>query len=105
MGSIASRKQRAFGVSWQEQSIFVTGATGFIGGRVCERLVQAGATRIRALVHRPHRAARIARLPLELCQGSLLDPASLATAARDATVIVHCGLGQARGIYKGTENL
>jgi nucleoside-diphosphate-sugar epimerase len=24
---------------------------------------------------------------------------------RDASVVIHCGLGQARGIYKGTENL
>jgi nucleoside-diphosphate-sugar epimerase len=90
---------------WTQEKFLITGATGFIGGRVCERLVQAGATNIRALVHSPHHAARIARLPIELCPGSLLDPASLAGATRDRTMIVHCGLGQARGIYKGTENL
>ncbi len=83
----------------------MTGATGFIGGRICERLIQAGATQVRALVHSPHHAARIARLPIESCQGSLLDPAALANAVRDASVVIHCGLGQARGIYKGTENL
>ena len=105
MGSIASRKQRAFGVSWQEQSIFVTGATGFIGGRVCERLVQAGASRVRALVHSPHRAARIARLPIELCPGNLLDPGSLREALAGASLVIHCGLGDARAIVQGTENL
>jgi len=92
-------------MNWTQENFLVIGATGYIGGRVCERLVQAGATNIRALVHSPHHAARIARLPVELCHGSLLDPASLANATRDITVIVHCGLGQARGIYKGTEHL
>ena len=95
MGSIASRKQRAFGVSWQEQSIFVTGATGFIGGRVCERLVQAGASRVRALVHSPHRAARIARLPIELCPGNLVGPGSLREALMDASLVIQSGLGDA----------
>src|SRR5205823_2478311 len=77
----------------------------FIGGRVCERLVQAGAGNICALVHSPHRAARIARLPIQLCRGSLLDSDSLAPAVKDSTIIVHCGLAHARGIYRGTENL
>lgn len=87
------------------ETVFVTGATGFIGGRVCERLVLAKNARVRALVHSPHRAARIARLPIELCPGSLLDVASLRTALGDAKIVIHCGLGNARGIVKGTENL
>jgi len=88
-----------------DETILVTGATGFIGGRVCERLVLAKAARVRALVHTPHRAARIARLPIELCAGSLLDASSLRAALGDAKIVVHCGLGNARGIVKGTENL
>lgn len=92
-------------MNWAKETFVVTGATGFIGGRVCERLVQAGARNIRALVHSPHRAARIARLPVELCPGNLLDPESLASVAKEDSFIVHCGLAQARGIYKGTENM
>lgn len=92
-------------MNWDQEKFLVTGATGFIGGRVCERLVQAGARNVRALVHSPHRAARIARLPVQLCPGSLLAPESLAPAVKDCAVIIHCGLAQARGIYKGTENL
>jgi len=92
-------------MNWTQEKFLVTGATGFIGGRICERLVQAGATQVRALVHSPHHAARIARLPIECCPGSLLDPISLAGAIREASVVIHCGLGQARAIYKGTENL
>jgi nucleoside-diphosphate-sugar epimerase len=90
---------------WRDQTVFVTGATGFIGGRICERLVLANAGRVRALIHSPHKAARIARLPIELLPGSLLDRESLRSALGDAKVVIHCGLGNARGIVRGTENL
>jgi len=92
-------------MNWLEGTVFVTGATGFIGGRVCERLVQGGARRVRALVHNMHRAARIARLPIELCPGNLLETDSLREALADSTIVVHCGLGNARGIVRGTQNL
>jgi nucleoside-diphosphate-sugar epimerase len=92
-------------MNWQGQTIFVTGATGFIGGRLCERLVQIGARRVRALVHSGQHAARIARLPIELCPGNLLDPSSLQSAMGDASWVIHCGLGEARAIVRGTDNL
>jgi nucleoside-diphosphate-sugar epimerase len=92
-------------MKWRDRTIFVTGATGFIGGRVCERLVLENAGPVRALVHSPHKAARIARLPIELLPGSLLDRGSLRLALGDAKVVIHCGLGNARGIVRGTENL
>lgn len=92
-------------MNWRNQTIFVTGATGFIGGRVCERLIQAGAKDVRALVHTPKRAARIGRLPVQICPGSLLDRASLRKALGSARIVIHCGLGVARGIVQGTQNL
>lgn len=92
-------------MKWRDHTVFVTGATGFIGGRVCERLVMANARKIRALVHTPHKAARIARLPIELVNGSLLDPESLRSALGTAKIVIHCGLGNARGIVRGTKNL
>jgi nucleoside-diphosphate-sugar epimerase len=92
-------------VTWRDKTVFVTGATGFVGGRVCERLVQAGVKNVRALVHTPTRAARIARLPLQLCYGNLLGPASLREALGNANIVIHCGLGIGRGIVEGTRNL
>jgi nucleoside-diphosphate-sugar epimerase len=92
-------------MSWEEQSVFVTGATGFIGGRVCERLVQARIPRIKALVHNPRRAARISRLPIELCPGDLLDKGSLREAMGDAKTVIHLGTGAGKAIPRGTRNL
>src|SRR6266853_3804316 len=103
---VRARNQfRSACVNWQDKTVFVTGATGFIGGRVCERLIQAGATDVRALVHTSKNAARIGRLPIQLCSGSLLDQTSLSQAMGNARVVIHCGLGIARGIVKGTQNL
>ena len=99
------RSHRGSGLSWRDKTVFITGATGFIGGRVCERLFQAGVKNVRALVHTPHRAARIARLPIELCPGSLLDRASLRAALGKSQIVIHCGLGIGRGIVDGTRNL
>jgi nucleoside-diphosphate-sugar epimerase len=91
-------------VNWLEKPIFVTGATGFIGGRICERLVQAGAKDVRAFVHTVQHAARIARLPIQLLTGSLLDRAAARAAVGDAQIVIHCGLAPARGILSTTEN-
>jgi nucleoside-diphosphate-sugar epimerase len=92
-------------MNWRTQTVFVTGATGFIGGRVCERMLQAGVPRVRALVHKPNHAARIARLPLELCSGDLLERDSLSKALGDAKVVIHCGLGPSGSIVRGTRNM
>jgi len=92
-------------VKWVERTIFVTGATGFIGARICERLVKAGARDIRALVHTLPHAARIARLPITLCPGDLLEPSSLERAMGESQIVIHCGLAPARGIVRTTENM
>ena len=91
-------------MNWRNETVFVSGATGFIGGRVSERMMQAG-VKVRALVHATHRAARIARLPIELCPGDLLERESLRQGLGEAKVVIHCGLGPASGIARGTENM
>jgi nucleoside-diphosphate-sugar epimerase len=85
----------------------VTGATGFIGGRLCERLALQSHTPVRAMVHRASSAgmARIARLPLEIVQADLIRPETLAAAIDGCSVVVHLGLGVGRGISAGTRNI
>lgn len=67
--------------------ILVTGATGFIGGRLVRRLVGAGLP-VRALVRDPGHAALPAEV--EVVQGDLVDHGSLARAVDGAGKVVSC---------------
>lgn len=60
----------------------VIGATGLLGQEICRRLTEAGC-QVRALVRRTSDQAKRAgleRLGIELVEGDLKDPASLARA-------------------------
>jgi nucleoside-diphosphate-sugar epimerase len=69
--------------------ILVTGATGKVGSRLARRLAQRG-DRVRALVRDRSRAADLSGGGIELVDGDLLDPASLAPAVRGVDAVVHC---------------
>ncbi len=69
--------------------ILVTGATGKVGSRLTSRLA-VGANHVRALVRDPARAANLRADRVELVQGDLLEPESLAAAVRGVDAVVHC---------------
>jgi ornithine--oxo-acid transaminase len=68
----------------------VTGASGFIGGRLVERLCREGA-QVRALVRAGSDASRLERLDVEIVTGDLTDARSLARAVRGCAHVFHCG--------------
>lgn len=72
--------------------ILVTGGSGFIGGRLIDYLV-AGGAKVRSLIHRNGPAVRLARLPIEMISGDLLDPESIAKAVAGCDVVFHCAYG------------
>ena len=67
---------------------FVTGGSGFVGGRLVERLVRDGWS-LRALARSDEAAARVSALGAEVVRGSLEDDASLVRGARGSEVVFH----------------
>jgi nucleoside-diphosphate-sugar epimerase len=63
--------------------VFLTGATGFIGGRLAEALSARGC-RLRCLVRAPERATALAALGAELIVGDATDEAALDRGMRGA---------------------
>ncbi len=66
----------------------VTGATGFVGSAVARVLLARG-HKVRALVRRGSDRTNLAGLAVELCEGDLTDPASLARAVSGCRYVVH----------------
>jgi acetylornithine/succinyldiaminopimelate/putrescine aminotransferase/nucleoside-diphosphate-sugar epimerase len=68
----------------------VTGATGFIGGHLTERLVQEG-HQVRCLVRASSDTSLLEQLDVEIAVGDLLNARSLAGAADGCRYVFHCG--------------
>jgi nucleoside-diphosphate-sugar epimerase len=76
--------------------IFVTGATGYIGGSVASRLVEAG-YRVSGLVRSSEAATEAERLGIEPLIGTLDNAAILARAAQEADAVINTAEANHRG--------
>ena len=71
------------------KSILVTGATGYVGGRLVPRLLEAG-HRVRCLVRDPARLQGRTWLPhVEVVSGDVLRPQSLPDAMRGVDAVYY----------------
>lgn len=96
------------------KKVLVTGATGFMGCRLVERLVAEGYS-VRAMVHNLDKPTlpRLSRFPfVEIVVADLLQPATLAKAIHGCSAVIHCAYGssvtpkqQRRVTVEGTQSL
>jgi dihydroflavonol-4-reductase len=76
---------------------FVTGGTGFIGGRMVERLLEEGWD-VTALVRSPDRAARIRERGASLVIGDITEPMTFEDAMTGADAVFHLAAYYALGV-------
>ena len=76
------------------QRVLVVGAAGFLGTRLTERLAVECRADVRVLVRRVMSAASLARFPVDLRMGDVLDPAALAAAVDGCRVVFNCVKGK-----------
>jgi NAD dependent epimerase/dehydratase len=81
-------------MSWAQQRVLVTGAGGFIGSHLAERLVELGAT-TRALVHYNAMGSpgwlsdSLKKGEIEIVAGDITDRDSMRHAAKDIDIVFH----------------
>ncbi len=89
--------------------VLVTGATGYVGGRLLRKLEESGRT-VRCMVRRPEALSGRTQEQTEIVHGDVLDPASLQEALAGVTVayyLVHSMAGSepfAGADRRGAEN-
>jgi nucleoside-diphosphate-sugar epimerase len=77
----------------RDRQVLVTGGTGFVGGRLVEKLVLEQGARVRVLVRGFGNVARIARFPVELVKGDITDAAAVQLAVDGCEILFHCAYG------------
>ena len=83
---------------WNNRTVLVTGAGGFIGSRLCEKLIEGGSS-VRAFVRYNSRAeiGQLKLLPAEILQrieiirGDLRDFSAVEQAAKGTDAVFHLG--------------
>lgn len=85
--------------------IVVFGASGFVGARLVERLMQAGNCEVIPVVHSSGNAWRVTRLPLSVRTVDLLAPEKLQAALEGASHVVNCTRGDDKVMLDGFKSL
>ena len=76
--------------------IFITGASGFIGGSIAAHLVRAG-HQVRGLIRKPEHSGELKRLGIEPVLGTLDDRALLIAEAQAADAVINAASSDHEG--------
>jgi dihydroflavonol-4-reductase len=68
--------------------VLITGATGFLGSHLCQRMVAEG-YEVRILCRPTSSFSRLAKLPLETCIGDVTDAKTVADAVTGSDYVIH----------------
>lgn len=70
------------------KTVFVTGATGFVGGALCQRLLAEGA-RVHGLARNPEKGQALAATGVEVVEGDITNHPRMAEVVVGADVVMH----------------
>lgn len=84
------------------RNILITGASGFVGSRICERLYLGTDAKPTALIRNIGKASRIGRMRIPMVKGDVLDPVQMDRLIGDAEIVIHLVAGNRESIVDGT---
>jgi nucleoside-diphosphate-sugar epimerase len=84
------------------RKILITGASGFVGSRLCERLYLGSDAKPTALIRNIGKASRIGRMRIPIIKGDVVDSVLMDRSIGDAEIVIHLVAGSRQSIVEGT---
>ena len=75
------------------KTVLITGGTGFVGSRLVEKICRDHEANVRVLVRDLSRVPRIARFPIEIVRGDVLQRSDVDRAIEGCDIVFHCAYG------------
>lgn len=87
------------------ETILITGATGFVGSWLVEALHQSGHPGVKAGIRSWSSAARLGRTPVDIVMCDVMKPDQVKAAMEGVTHVIHCAIGSDDVTIEGTRNV